>query len=320
MSDTDVNRRSIFLGGGAAFAAGAFVYGAGPADATPTPHSDGTSPRGVHPMTSPVTTTIASAPVSGWTYRTVCMYDFTPFQTTGQRAWGGSGTYSANSGGPMRATIEIPAGALVRDVEYYVSNTSTNIVYGDAYIYVPGFGTITSVNATVVVPAQNGGITAYRVRTTSTTWGPYPIGTRLLVGVSTPADGSVQINGARVGFSSGAGTTGLLSAPIRAYDSRSSGGKFAANSTRTITLPSSVVTPGVTGAILNVTAVNGTSDGYLKVFSAASGEPAASAINYSHTGAAIANGMTVAVSSVRQIKIKASAPVHVIVDVTGVVA
>ncbi|MFC6714917.1 hypothetical protein [Branchiibius cervicis] len=53
--------------------------------------------------------------------------------------------------------------------------------------------------------------------------------------------------------------------------------------------------------------------------SAASGEPAASAINFSHTGAAIADGMTVAVSSARQIKVKASSPVHVIVDVTGVI-
>lgn len=320
MSDTELNRRGLFLGGGAAVAAGAFAYGTQPADATPSPHGDGTESPTVRSNGSPITGTIASQPVSGWTYRTVDMYDFKPFDPSARFTWGGSGTYTAGSAGTLRASVEIPAGALVREVEYYVYNSSTNSTAADAYLYVPGGGFISSIGASVTVPAGASSISAYRAVTTSTTWGPYPVGARLLVSVQTAADGSQQVNGVRVGFSGGAGTTGLLDAPIRAYDSRTSGGKLAAGTTRTVTLPSSVVVPGTTGAILNVTAVGATAAGYLTVYSAAVGQPTASSINYRGDGSAIANGMTVAVSNARQIKIFAYSAVHVIVDVTGVIA
>jgi hypothetical protein len=111
-----------------------------------------------------------------------------------------------------------------------------------------------------------------------------------------------------------------LSAPFRAYDSRVSGGKLAAGATRTVTLPSSIVVPGTSGVIVNLTAVNGEANGYLKLFSAAAAEPISSALNFSSNGAAIANGLIVAVSSGRQINIKASRSVHFIVDVTGTIA
>ena len=49
---------------------------------------------------------------------------------------------------------------------------------------------------------------------------PGASGSRLLVSCSIPSDGSVQINGARLGFTEGSADTGLLVAPVRAYDSR----------------------------------------------------------------------------------------------------
>ena len=57
----------------------------------------------------------------------------------------------------------------------------------------------------------------------------------------------------------------------------------------------------------------------MKIWSASAAEPPASAINFPAT-TAIANAMIIAVSNLRQIKIKASTTVHVIVDVTGTVA
>lgn len=312
-------RRNLLIGGSAALAAGAFVYGAEPADAIPAPHGDGTRSTTVHADGSPIITTIASAPVSGWTYRVASMYDFFPFYAASQRTWGGNGMYTAATGGPLRASVEIPAGALVRDVEFYVYNSSATTTYGQAYLYTPGSGTIAGVGGSAAVPPGSA-IQAARAVITSSYWGPYPMGSRLILDVDTPADRSVQVNGVRVGFSGGAGSTGLLGAPIRAYDSRSSGGKFAADSTRTITLPSSVIAAGVSGAVLNVTALSAASGGYLKVFSAAVSEPSASALNYRGDGSATANGMVVAVSNLGQIKIKASSAVQVIVDVTGVIA
>ena len=312
-------RRNLLIGGGAALAAGAFVCGAEPAAAIPAPHGDGTRSTTVHPDGSPIITTIASPPVSGWTYRVASMYDFFPFYAASQRTWGGSGMYTAATGGPLRASVEIPAGALVRDVEFYVYNSSATSTSGQAYLYTPGSGSIAGVGGSAAVPPGSA-IQAARAVISSSYWGPYPMGSRLILDVDTPADRSVQVNGVRVGFSGGAGSTGLLDAPIRAYDSRSTGGKIPNGGTRTITLPSSVVVPGTSAAILNVTAVGATAAGFMTVFSAAAALPTASSLNYRGDGTATANGMTVAVSSARQIKIYAYKAVHVIVDVTGVIA
>lgn len=316
-SEHPVGRRGLLLGGGAAALAAGALGRADRAEAQPArPDGDGTAAGRLHPNDSPITTTIASAPISAFTYRTVCMYDFRPFNPAAQPTWGGNGVYPGVVGTTMRATVEIPPGALVQDVEYYVYNNSGSDFLPDSHIYVPGHGSISSIGASVVIPST-GTITASRAPVTQT--GPYPIGARLLVSLTMPSTGAIQVNGARVGFQVGAAGTGLLPRPFRAYDSRVSGGKIAANSTRTVTLPASIVPSGTTGVLVNITATDASAEGFLKVSSAAAAEPAASALNYpAHSS--IANAMTVAVSSGRQLHIKASSAVHVIVDVTGTIA
>jgi hypothetical protein len=315
-----IGRRGLIVGAGAA-ALIAGVTAVQPAAAKPiAPHGKEVTVN-PHPADgSPITSTIASTPISGWTYRTVCMYDFEPFDPAAQKTWGGSGTYTAGTASTLRATVEIPPGALVREVEYYVYNNSGSPVFPDSYLYVAGTGTISSISGGVSVPSNASAITANRVFIGTGTQGPYPLGSRLLVSLSTPTNGLVQINGARVGFSQGAGEVGLLNAPYRAYDSRVTGGKLLANTTRTITLPSSIVSLGTAGVIVNLTAVNGVANGYLKLFSAAASEPTSSALNYSGTGAAIANQLIVAVSNARQIKVRTNKDVHFVIDVTGTVA
>jgi hypothetical protein len=314
-----IARRGLIIGAGAAaLAAGAAAVQ--PAAAKPTsPHGSEviTHPRSANG--SPITTTIASAPISGYTYRTVSMYDFEPFYAASQKTWGGQGVYTASSGGPLRASVEIPPGALVRDVEYYIYNNSGSPVSPDTYLYVAGTGSLASIGASPSV-GSSASITATRATVAAANYGPYPLASRLLISLTTPTDGTVQINGARVGFTQGSGEFGLLSTPYRAYDSRVTGGKLAADATRTVTLPSSIVVPGTSGVIVNLTAVNGEANGYLKLFSAAAAEPTSSALNFSGSGAAIANGLIVAVSSGRQINIKANQNVHFVVDVTGIVA
>ncbi len=321
---TGVSRRRLIAGAGAGAAVIATgvvgVPAAGAAIPKP-PGGDGTD-HAAHPAVaasgSPITTTIASPPVSGWTYRTVSMYAFKPFDPAAQPTWGGSGVYPAVASTALRAEFEIPAGTLVREIEYYVYNASGSNQQADAYLYVPGSGTISSISAGVSIPSGPG-ITANRVVVPPTSYGPYPVGSALLASIGLPSNGTVQINGVRVGFSNGAGDVGLLSTPLRAYDSRTSGGRLIAGTTRTITLPSSVVAPGVTGVLVNVTATNAASPGYLKVYPASGAVPAASAINFV-TGTAIANAVVVGVSNGRQVKIFASATTHVILDITGTVS
>ena len=190
--------------------------GGGDGTAAPAGGSGGNTPNSVHPDTSPITTTLASALINGYTYRSVCMYDFTPFDPNAKLTWGGSGTYSAGTGTALRASIEIPLGALVKDVEYYIfsHNSGSNFV-ADTYLYVPGQGTISSIGASAVVPT-GASIKAARVNVSQQ--GPYPFGSRLLVSCPTPSTGLIQVNGARVGFTLGVATTALLPVPIRAHD------------------------------------------------------------------------------------------------------
>ena len=271
---------------------------------------------GTEPRTSPITTTIGSAPISGFTYRNVCMYDFEPFDPNAHKTWGGSGVYSAVTATAMRAIIDIPAGALVQDVEYYVFNDTGSSVFPDTYLYAPGQGTIASVGAGATI-ASTGTITANRAVVSQQ--GPYPLGSKLLVSVSTPTSGALQINGARVGFTEGSGSVGLLPTPVRAYDSRSGDGRLAANTTRTITLPSSVVLPGTTGVVANVTAVDGDSVGFIQVWSAAGSEPTASSINFV-AGSPIANAMIIGVSNARKISLRANVAVDVVIDLIGTIS
>ena len=150
----ELGRRGLLVGGAAALAAGGVLAVAGPglvdaAGAQPLAAGDGTegvapSPHvaGSEPQSSPITTTIGSAPISGFTYRNVCMYDFEPFDPNAHKTWGGSGVYSAVTATSMRAIIDIPAGALLQDVEYYIYNNTGSSAFPDTYLYVPGQGTI----------------------------------------------------------------------------------------------------------------------------------------------------------------------------------
>ena len=90
LTDNTVGRRGLILGAGAA----ALVAGATltqPAAAEPKIAPGQEVRTNAQADGSPITTTIASPPVSGYIYRTVCMFDFEPFFPSAQRTWGGSG-------------------------------------------------------------------------------------------------------------------------------------------------------------------------------------------------------------------------------------
>jgi hypothetical protein len=306
-------RRRLMLGAGAAALVAGTALTAQPADAAPR-----SAASGGRTQASPVTTTIGSSPVSGLVYRHASWLDFFPEGGTATRSWGGYGAYSSTSSATMWATVEIPAGALVRDIEWYVRNVSSDTVSGLGRIWAAGVGTLYTTIVDTAVTSGSSAVVARRSIVSSASYGPYPLGTKINLGINTLTDGSVQVNGARVGFSQGAGATGLLPTPIRAYDSRDSGGKLSGGSVRTITLPSSIVRPGVSGVIINLTSVESEANGYLKAYPGNSAEPAVSSLNF-QAGKTIANGAIVGVSASRQIKIFASKTTHVIIDVAGTI-
>lgn len=287
------------------------------AQATPAaaaPKGDGTAPAlGARAVSSPV----PSAPRTGLTYRYLTMYDFAPFTPNGQRTWGGYGTYAGVSGGAFRATVPTVPGTTLSDVEFYVSNASGSTVYGTAYLAYASSGFITVI-ANVAIPANAGGIQAARaIVTPSAAAGPMDDASSVMIGVDTPANGSVQVTGARAGFLGGGQLT-LLPTPVRAYDSRTTS-KFGSGTTRTITLPAAQVPPGTSAVLMNLTSTQASGGGFLTAWSGVSAKPSASTLNYQQN-VSIANMVTVAVTTARQFKIYASRSTHVVVDIAGFVS
>jgi hypothetical protein len=314
-----VSRRGLIAGAGAAVLATSLVGGAVP-DAAASPTNRAGAEVGApaaHPDGAPLPDSIASAPISGYVYRTACMYDFRPFNPASLPTWGGLGVYTAAVTGTLRATFELPAGVIVRDVEFYVSNGTAFDVGADLWQYAPGSGTISSLSVGAVI-APGSGVTATRAAVPASSAGPFPSGSRLLAGMSTPADGTVQLNGVRIGFSPGAGATALLPTPVRAYDSRVTGGAHSAGSTRTVTFPAGAVPAGASAVLANIAVLHATQSGYLKVYPANVSAPATSVLNYGTVS--IANAAVLGVSNTRQVKVYTSQKVDVIIDITGFVS
>lgn len=316
-SGRGVSRRGMITGAGAALAAVGLAR-VPRAEAVPAVPASGEGVAVAKPDGSPLSTPIASAPISGYVYRYVGMYEFRPFNPAAQLSWGGSGTYTSGTGTTMRASVDVPPGSILRDVEWYVYNTSAGSAVTDVYLTAAGSGTITSVGATEFIAPTGGSINAARVVVPAASAGPFPPSSKLMVSIATPADGSVQCNGVRLGFTQGDAATGLLPTPTRIYDSRS-GSKPGRASTRTITFPASLVPPGVSGVIVNIVAIDAAGQGFLTAYAANIAKPGTSTLNYVKA-APVANQVTVGISSGRQIKIYTSQAAHYLVDLFGVIA
>jgi CHRD domain len=125
-----------------------------------------------------------------------------------------------------------------------------------------------------------------------------------------------------------AGPAHFLATPLRAYDSRVGTGPLKANETRTISLQTGkalgattaelAVPPGATGAIVNITVTETVNGGYVKLYSAAIGEPATSTINWSQSNENLAVNTSVAVDGSGKVKITGGVnDTQVVIDVVG---
>jgi CHRD domain len=125
-----------------------------------------------------------------------------------------------------------------------------------------------------------------------------------------------------------AGEAHMLATPLRAYDSRDNGGpKITANQTRIISLglgkdglgASGVAVPaGATAAIVTLTVTETVGGGYLKMYGAASAEPATSSINWFANNQTFAVSTQVAVDVAGQIKVTSGpSSTHFVIDVVG---
>lgn len=310
----EIVRRRVLLGAGATALVAAGGLAMQPAAANPAP--GGPSPAdGAHDVR--IGATLASAPVSGYVYRHLTFFDFTPEDPGTRRTWSSSGVFADSVASTLWGSLEIPPGARIAEIEWYYYNPSANPLFGRARLWGAGLSGLANTVMDLALPT-NSALAARRGFVQVANSGPFGPGVKLALGFD--SSGKAYLNGVRVGFSGGGGVTGLLTNPVRAYDSRIGGlGKLAAGEARTITLPEAVMGPGMTAVIINLTALGATSNGYLRVYAANAAPPEVSSINFSGSGAAIANGLLVGVSATGQIKVYASQSAHVIVDLAGTV-
>jgi hypothetical protein len=302
--DPRISRRGIVASLGLAGAAGAAtLFSPGQAQATPSvDRHGGPAPLGKgHDGVPAAVNPIASAPQPGFNYKFLTMWDFSPEHYSSGRAWSPTGGVYVplGTGDNLWAVAELPAGAILGDVEWYLSATENVAMMGR--LWVSGDAYLSATVADGTLAAGSALARAARIVPPAGTNGPFPHGTALVLGVWTPHTGNVSINGVRIGYKLGGTREVLLPTPARLYDSRP-GTKIGRLQTRTHSLASRLPV-GATGAILNVTLTGTEKAGNLTVYSAGSTVPAASSINWSATGQAIANGVHTAVSSARAIKV-----------------
>jgi hypothetical protein len=108
--------------------------------------------------------------------------------------------------------------------------------------------------------------------------------------------------------------------PARILDSRTTGGRFASNETRDLTILGAGGVPptNVSAVVLNVTVTETTANGYLTVFPSGTSKPVASNLNWA-PGVTIPNLVTVKVGGNGKISIyeAGAGTAQVVVDVAG---
>jgi hypothetical protein len=305
LAGAPLRRRGLF-GAGAALATGGAITlaGASPARAAT---EEGAARR----RDTPVTSTLATAPRPGYDYRHVSWLDFQPESGPATRVYGGRGAYSSGTSPYMWATVEIPAGAILRDLEWYVYNDSGATVTGLGRLWAAGTGTLFSTVGDVSV-GSGSATQRVRIEVPAATRGPHPTGVKLALGLNTAGTaGTVQINGVRVGLTGGESTVALLPKAVEILDA-----KFNNGQVRTLVLPPALVPVGATGVLLNVTATKGDGAGTVTVYSPSGGKPGPT-LSYPRKGLSVANAIAVPVSSQRNVAIKVTRKARVRLDLIG---
>jgi hypothetical protein len=303
-----ISRRGMLAGLGVAGGA-AVLARAAPASATPgptTPAQPLAAPAGLAP--------ISSAPEAGVSYQFRSWDDFfAEDDLLYGRRFGGGGVYTSAASDYLAATFELPPGAVLHDLEWYVSNSVSMNVY--ANVWQSSQAVLDTFWSASI--AAGSGITAHKFAIPANVNGPYPHGTRLMVAASTASNGTTQINGVRAGFVNAPTSTVLLPSPIRAYDSRNTGGPISAGHSRTVTVAGHVPA-GAIGAIVNLTVTHTVSSGYLKLYAHGSPLPPTSAINWFGPGQTLANQATTALSLGREMTVTGgTGSTDFIVDLVG---
>lgn len=305
-----VSRRGLFAGG-AAISAGAM------AAMTPTQaRAAGPSALDGPPVSpsSPIASTIASPRRNFLVYRTIGEFDISVESSSAERQFAGRGVHSTGAQTSLWASIDVPAGVKIKDVEFYATNTTGSTVYGAVWLWTADSGYFSYQLARASIPSGSAQ-QAVLVDFESDQNGPYPSGTKLFLTIFTPTNATVQWNGARVGMLGG-GEVSLRRSPVRVYDSRTET-KFQAGQTRAITLKEPAAPSGTVGVMAQVSVLSPSSAGHIQVWPATDDRPAVGELW--HPASAAVFSVTCPLPVSRKLRIYSQRSAHIVVDVIGTI-
>lgn len=308
MARLSISRRRMLTGLGAAGSVAALGVPAAAASPGAGPRPASVSPGLPTPISSP--------PQPGVHYEFRSYDDFEPGAFADGKNFGGSGAYTPNtSTAPLTTTFDLPPGATLYDVEWYVFNNTGAAANCQLRIWSAGsaFDLVGGVDTAITT---NQGMVAARSLVPSNGNGPFPHGTRAVATCNTTSTRGVQINGVRLGYQNAPAATVLLPSSVRVYDSRVSGGALGDRDTRSVSLASQVPV-GALGALLNLTVVHTVGTGYLSAYATGSAIPATSSINWYASNQIVANQVTCALTNSRAVSLFCRSQTDFVLDLLG---
>ena len=314
-----LSRRRMVAIGALGGLGGAALAGTGTADAIGV-RQDGPAGQQAPQIVAgePAAPRIGSAPITGFSYRHLSFMDFQSYGGV-PWSWTETGIYTTgNVAGQLGATLDLPAGAILRDIEFYYAASTPGTL--DAALWTSGWAKFSSILGGAA-PATGDVLKARRLLAPLAKNGPYALGAKLMVWAYTSA--TFRINGARVGFSAAPAGAVLLPVPLRVYDSRTGGGTKIGNGQTRVHDLSSWVPPVATAAILNVSVTGGEKSGGLAVYHADLPAPSGSAL-YFNGSTTLSNELHTGLTATRRCKATmrgvSGSKCHYFVDLVGYTA
>lgn len=190
MDDESVSRRKMIALGAVGGAALLNVAGASPASAAP----ESTRPQGTVPASLSTDVRIGSDAISGYSYLHRSWHDFYSFDL-GSRTWSPEGVYAAGPDQWLTSTVDLQAGAVLRDVEWYV--TSPDMVSAYIQLWNSGSAFIETLDG-ATFPAGDTTARALRQVLPTPNGVPIALGSKLVLNL--PTGPRTRLIGARIGF------------------------------------------------------------------------------------------------------------------------
>ena len=251
--------------------------------------------------------------IGGYSYLYRQYYDFAPVDNSAISYLDG-GVFGSTQ--PKLSTaVELPFGAVLWSVEFYVQTTV------DMTVEAAVWRTQSSDPVTLTLAKYSSlspQVATYAIGIPDAKRGPYAPGSMLLIGVNTTSS-DTRLNGARIGYTRAPAGVVMLGKPVRAYDTRTGGGAKIGNGQTRIHSLAAHLPAGATAAIVNLTVTSGEKSGGLALYSAGTTVPSGSAIYW--TNATVSNQLHTKVTSDRRIKVTMrgvpGSKCHYFLDVVG---